>query len=125
MSHFYGSMQGARGEVTRCGSKLSGIHGHLRGWTLGVEVCAYFHGITSPTETDAEDRVRVVLTGGSNGRGPDLEIFDGNKSDLLALATISGADTFEDTDTHQFTSLSAANTAIRILRSVIKKEAKK
>lgn len=32
MSHFYGYLQGNRGEVTRAGSRQSGIRAHLRSW---------------------------------------------------------------------------------------------
>ena len=38
MSHFYASIQGSRGEATRCGAKNSGIAGHIRGWSSGVYV---------------------------------------------------------------------------------------
>jgi hypothetical protein len=31
MAHFYGSIQGNRGEATRMGSKDSGIHGYVQG----------------------------------------------------------------------------------------------
>jgi len=33
MSHFYGKLQGCRGQTTRCGSKGSGIRAHLRSWS--------------------------------------------------------------------------------------------
>ena len=32
MSHFYGYLTGNRGDVTRTGSKKSGIRAHLRSW---------------------------------------------------------------------------------------------
>ena len=32
MSHFYGTLQGARGEATRCGHKSSGIEAHVACW---------------------------------------------------------------------------------------------
>ena len=60
MSRFYGSMQGSRGEVTRCGTKNSGIHARVRGWNIGivaeVRECGKCGG----------DRVFVGLSGGSN-----------------------------------------------------------
>ena len=60
MSRFYGSMQGSRGEATRCGTPSSGITAHVRGWEVGVmaevKVCSKCGG----------DRVLVELTGGSN-----------------------------------------------------------
>ncbi len=38
MSHFYGYLQGTRGEATRCGSKGSGISAHIRSWKNDVYV---------------------------------------------------------------------------------------
>ena len=38
MSHFYGYLIGNKGEVTRCGSKKSGIKAHLRSWNNDVFV---------------------------------------------------------------------------------------
>lgn len=32
MSHFYGTMQGSRGQATRCGTKVSGIEVVAAGW---------------------------------------------------------------------------------------------
>jgi len=62
MSHFYGSMQGSRGEATRCGTKNSGFTAHIRGWDIGVEVWLRYD------EKKKCDVVEVQLTGGSNGR---------------------------------------------------------
>jgi len=38
MSHFYGKMQGARGEATRCGTKSSGITTYAAGWRGAIRV---------------------------------------------------------------------------------------
>ena len=38
MAHFYGRLQGNRGEATRCGSKDSGIHTTAESWTSVVRV---------------------------------------------------------------------------------------
>ncbi len=38
MSRFYADIQGNRGRATRCGSKGSGISGHIRGWNTGCRV---------------------------------------------------------------------------------------
>lgn len=65
MSRFYGNMKGARGETTRCGNAISGIHGHLRGWDIGVKVEVRENAY-------GEDIVEVWLTGGSNGSCPSL-----------------------------------------------------
>ena len=61
MSHFYASIQGNRGEVTRQGSKESGIEGHVRGWTVGAHI--------SCNHENEEDVVRVYATHGSSEGG--------------------------------------------------------
>lgn len=70
MSHFYASIQGNRGEATKTGTKISGVHGHIRGWDFGIKVDMYINDA-------GEDTARVYLTGGSNGYDADklLGIF--------------------------------------------------
>ena len=58
MSHFYSSIQGGRGEATRCGDKHSGIQGHIRGWRSGVQVWG-------EVSQEGEDRFRISVTNGS------------------------------------------------------------
>jgi len=62
MSRFYGSIQGTKGEATRCGDSKNGIHGHVRGWNLGgmVRMFVNEHG---------EDVCRIWVTSGSQGGG--------------------------------------------------------
>ena len=68
MSHFYASMQGNRGEATRCGSKQSGIDAHIRGWNSGVRVsCRY-------NKTTGRDECFIYATGGSNRSSQDIEL---------------------------------------------------
>ena len=58
MSQFYASIQGNRGMATRCGTKSSGIEGHIRGWNNGVKVYGYHY--------DKEgDEFQIYVTGGS------------------------------------------------------------
>lgn len=38
MSHFYGYLQGTKGQTTRCGTKTSGINSHVRSWNNDVYV---------------------------------------------------------------------------------------
>ena len=61
MSHFYSDIQGSRGGTTRCGTKNSGISGHIRGWGAGVRVVGNSRG--------DNDEFLVYKTGGSNGYG--------------------------------------------------------
>lgn len=43
MSHFYGTLQGNRGEATRCGSKASGIVAHAASWQGAVRAYVYYN----------------------------------------------------------------------------------
>ena len=61
MAHFYGEIQGNRGEATRMGTKNSGFRGHIRGWHIGVSIeCSY-------NEELGKDVIRIYKTGGSAG----------------------------------------------------------
>ena len=62
MAHFYGSLNGARGQATRCGSKVSGISGHVRGAEAACR-----HGAQG-------DYVDIGVTCGSNGNGGILDL---------------------------------------------------
>lgn len=64
MAHFYGSMQGGRGETTRTGTKYSGMNAHVRGWNLGIKI--------ELSHENGRDIVSVYQTGGSNGHGPRI-----------------------------------------------------
>ena len=68
MSHFYGNMQGSRGETTRCGTKHSGHACHIRGWDSGIRVYAHYN------ETTGKDEFSVYMTAGSNGGSVDCLI---------------------------------------------------
>lgn len=59
MSRFYGEIQGGRGKATCQGTEKSGIHGHIRGWDLGVEVHGRVDGL-------GHDVFTIYITGGSN-----------------------------------------------------------
>ena len=63
MAQYYGSVQGARGSVSRLGHKSSGIHGNICGWNIGAKV--------SICHIDGKDVVTVYKTHGSNGGGQD------------------------------------------------------
>lgn len=38
MAHFYGKVQGSHGEVTRTGTKSSGLKASVNGWNIGGDV---------------------------------------------------------------------------------------
>jgi len=60
MSHFYGTVQGHRGEATRCGAKSSGLTSTANGWDIGGEVEVKF---STALQTDI---VYFYRTKGSN-----------------------------------------------------------
>lgn len=55
MSHFYGTLEGNRGEATRCGTKASGIETYAASWSGAVRVHVYYD------EDRKEDWARVSL----------------------------------------------------------------
>lgn len=68
MSHFYGSMTGGRGEVTRTGTKNSGMAVHVRGWDMGIFVdLIHENGV---------DKAVVYRTSGSNDSHPPLRLVE-------------------------------------------------
>jgi len=42
MSHFYGTMQGNRGEVTRCGTKRSGMETIAASWSGAIRTYLFW-----------------------------------------------------------------------------------
>ncbi len=56
MSHFYGTVQGSRGQATRQGGKNAGLETYAASWKGAVRVMAYYD---EATDTDC---VRVDLT---------------------------------------------------------------
>lgn len=60
MAHFYANIKGNRSERTACGTKNSGISGHIRGWNIGGKVQVYHNDLLE------KDGIIFHLTGGSN-----------------------------------------------------------
>ena len=59
MSTFYGTLQGCRGEATRCGSRASGIKASAQSWDGSI--------ITELSYTDDDELlVRICVTDGSS-----------------------------------------------------------
>ena len=42
MSHFYGGVQGGRGEATRTGHKTTGIHAYIKTWDTSMWVRLHY-----------------------------------------------------------------------------------
>lgn len=85
MSKFYGTLQGARGPVTRCGTAGSGIEAHIRGWNHGIRVHVGFGD-------HAQVLATIIVTRGSNGPA-GISSFTLSDKDMDDLA--SGSATIE------------------------------
>lgn len=78
MAHFYGEIQGNRGEATRMGTKDSGFRGHIRGWHVGGSINCHYN------ESKDRDEISIYATKGSNGYGSEhladvIELDSGSK----------------------------------------------
>jgi hypothetical protein len=70
MARFYGMMRGSGGKVTRVGTKVSGLVGHMAGHQGAVCVTVYDH--------DGEDWVKVELTMWQDvGAYPAILLYEG------------------------------------------------
>jgi hypothetical protein len=70
MSHFYGTLQGARGEATRCGTKASGITTHAAGWQGAIRVDVF-------VDEDGRDSFTVHLVPWQSSGGQIVELASG------------------------------------------------
>ena len=68
MSHFYGTIQGNKGEATRCGTKDSGMTTYCASWDGAIRCSAYMK--------DGKDHVRVEKTTW-HGVGEYKLLYDG------------------------------------------------
>lgn len=60
MSHFYGTIDGSRGQATRCGTKPSSLLATANGWSIGGQV-----RVSYSTELGT-DVVQLFTTSGSD-----------------------------------------------------------
>lgn len=79
MARFIGSLQGARGGVTRLGHATTGITVVANGWNAGVKV----YGSVNSKD---EDCFEIFFTGGSNG---------GRNTKLIARITGESVEVFK------------------------------
>ena len=70
MSHFYGTMQGDRGQTTQCGTKRSGMTTIATSWAGAVEVVLYHEELSNL------DQARVSLIPWKDN-GVHHQLFDG------------------------------------------------
>jgi hypothetical protein len=82
MSHFYGTLQGNRGQATRCGSKASGVSTYAAGWRGAIHVETFIGD-------DGEDWFAVYLTPWQ---------YSGGESRMLATGHLNAAGDFGSTD---------------------------
>ena len=78
MAHFFGSVQGNRGEATRVGSQTSGVRAAAQGWNVGGRVVV--------RHENNEDVIYLFLTSGSNGLHPERLVGKFTQSDLQVPA---------------------------------------
>ena len=67
MSHFYGTLNGSRGQATRCGTANSGLQTIAAGWTGAIRVQLY-------TDENDQNCFRVEI-GAWQGSGGDSQII--------------------------------------------------
>lgn len=70
MAHFYGVLQGSRGEVTRCGTTSSGLQATAASWSGAIVVSLY-------VDDEGRDCYRITETQWRNGAGVNREIASG------------------------------------------------
>jgi len=69
MSHFYGTLQGNRGEATRCGTTGSGMTTYCAGWGGAIRTQAFCH--------DGIDMYKVFRTPWKNSGGGSILLSAG------------------------------------------------
>ena len=69
MSHFYGTLQGNRGEATRCGSANSGVVTNTAGWRGAINVHV--------SEVDGVDMFSVYLVPWHGSGGMSQKLAEG------------------------------------------------
>lgn len=83
MAHFYGTLQGQRGQATRCGSKAGGLTTVAASWQGAVEVTLYLD------EETGSDMARVEFRQW-HGQGTSGLIYDGPISGAGRVLTLNG-----------------------------------
>lgn len=78
MAHFYGTLQGARGEATRCGNRSSGVRTVAASWRGAIQVDVFHNAETGSDEFSV--RMRPW-----HGAGCDREIARGLIGDATTV----------------------------------------
>jgi hypothetical protein len=82
MSHFYGTLQGGRGQVTHCGTKAGGLVTEAASWDGAVRV-ALWHDDATDT-----DMVRVAFVPW-RGVGTTYVLYEGPLTDAPRRAALA------------------------------------
>lgn len=80
MAQYIGFVSGTHGQVSRLGSKGSGLRAIARGWGLGGQARMEYS-----ESKGGKDVVSLRIVQGSNG-GPDCMLFDGTAEEAEALS---------------------------------------
>lgn len=93
MSHFYGYLQGARGEATRCGHKSSGLTVKAASWNGSIRVT-----LSHEQDVDTFD-VTMFRHGHSHGwEGTIAHGVLGKQPELITLLPTPTIESFTDTE---------------------------
>ena len=84
MSHFYGEVQGARGEAHRTGHKSSGIRTTAKSFTTSVEVRYWWD--------DKKEQNMITITVKNLHTSQRLELYDGPEDSILVVNKLQEAD---------------------------------
>jgi hypothetical protein len=74
MASLYGRLRGNRGEVTRCGSKASGIHAILETWEGAIRVDLEAHGFFRVQIGQKDSPHTKILEGNINDRPQSFDL---------------------------------------------------
>ena len=88
MSHFYGTLQGSRGQATRCGTKNSGITTYAAGWQGAIRVYVY-------QDEQGRDKFTVNLVPWKYSGGQDCVIAEGLLDASEHDMTLYGPESYE------------------------------
>lgn len=111
MSRFYGTVQGNKGQATRCGHATSGIRTEAAGWGGCIEVVVFgergsdddFFVVTMRPWHGSGDSVRIAsgVIGSGSSIVIEKEVFDAQaKREIAERACELEADVIDDWDSY-------------------------
>lgn len=103
MSHFYGVIQGGRGQASRCGHKSTGMVATAASWSGAIEVCLFFD------ETTGKDRFKVRQRPW-HGHGVERVIVEGIVGEDLVAKEVETVASDQFGSTERLASLGSVST---------------